>query len=118
MDRYIVTKCRKSDYPNPISVKEGDSVFCVKSSEDQSEWSDWIFCRANEQEGWIPKQILQEQKGIGHILEDYCAEEFDLIVGEILCAKKSMNGWLWCYKELNPDKLAWAPLNCMKKIAL
>lgn len=111
MKVYKVTKSRKSEFPNPITVTKGEEVLCIQESSQEGDWAGWILCQTKDNEGWVPHQIVSVKDKAGIIIEDYCAEEFDLEIGEILISKKEMNGWIWCHKENNSDKMAWAPLN-------
>lgn len=109
--KYVVTIGRKSEFPNPITVKKDELVECLQESDSNGEWAGWVLCRTKDNEGWIPKQIIHTtDDNAGIIEEDYCAEEFDLEVGEVLYSKRNLNGWIWCYKEGDASKYAWAPL--------
>lgn len=111
MKTYKVTKSRKTGSPNPITLRSGEEVLCIQESTKEDGWEGWILCRTNDNEGWIPHQIVTLNDKKGKIIEDYSAEEFDLEVGEILISGKEMNEWIWCHKESNPGKMAWAPLD-------
>ena len=111
MKTYRAVKRRKSDFPNPITVQKGEKVLCIQESNQEDGWEGWILCRTKDNEGWIPHQIVEVAGKAGVIVEDYCAEEFDLDLGDILVSEKEMNGWIWCHKEGYPDKRAWAPLD-------
>lgn len=116
MKLYEVTKSRKSEYPNPITVHKGEEVLCIEESNQEDSWAGWILCQTKDNEGWVPHQIVRVTNKAGLILEDYYAEEFDLEIGEILISNKEMNGWIWCHKESDSNKMAWAPLNHLKKL--
>ena len=114
MKVYEVIKSRKSEFPNPITVHKGEEVLCIKESYHEDSWAGWILCQTKNNKGWVPHQIVAANDKAGIILEDYCAEEFDLEIGEILISNKEMNSWIWCHKESNSNKMAWAPLNHLK----
>jgi len=111
MKKYKVIKERVSEFPNPITVKKDTKVECIEFSNSEGEWAGWVLCRTHNNEGWLPHQILSINESMGLVIEDYCAEEFDLKFGEILYTDKEINGWIWCYKRSDPGKYAWAPLN-------
>lgn len=117
MNKYQVITSRKSDYPNPISVSKGQMVKCLKKSDEDSEWSGWIYCESDHNKGWIPEQIIDLKGKMGIILEDYSAKEFYLEVDDILIEIKELNGWIWCFKSGHEDEKAWAPLDHLKLIA-
>lgn len=116
MIKYRVNKSRKSEFENPITVYKNEQVLCIEESNGDGDWAGWVLCKTESNQGWIPYQIIKRQGDIGIIIEDYCAIEFDLEVGEILVMEKKMNGWIWCYKESDPNIKAWAPLNHIELI--
>lgn len=116
MKTYQVIKARGTEFPNPVSVKEGECVECVEYSNAEGEWAGWVLCKTHDNAGWLPHQILKIEGSKGRVTEDYCAEEFDLEVGEVLYSDKEMNGWIWGYKKDHPQKYAWAPLNHIESI--
>ncbi len=116
MARYLVIKGRVTEFPNPVKVLKGETVECLEESNENGEWSGWILCKTINNEGWIPRQIVTRKNGKGTILEDYDATEFDLEVGEALAEEKSLNGWVWGYKEEEPQNKGWAPLNHIEAI--
>ncbi len=116
MNAYKVIKARETEFPNPVSVKAGEHVECIEFSNADGEWAGWVLCKTHDNAGWLPHQILKIKDSSGTVTEDYCAEEFDLEVGEVLYSDKEMNGWIWGYKSFDPNKYAWAPLNHIKRI--
>jgi hypothetical protein len=118
MSKYRVIKSRKTDSVNPIIVYEGEQVICIEESNEDGEWAGWIFCKSKNNEGWIPKQIINRNGDIGIILEYYNAREFDIELGEIIIMEKVLNGWIWGVKEDNPIAKAWAPLNHLEETEL
>lgn len=116
MKKYKVVKERESEFQNPLSVKKWEEVTCLEKSNPEGDWASWILCRTYDNEGWVPEQVVDIQEDFGLITEDYNAVEFNLVLNEILIKEKEMNGWIWCYKEEEPDKKAWAPLNHIKAL--
>lgn len=111
MIKYKVIKSRKTEFENPITVYKDQKVQCIEESNKDGDWGGWVFCKTENNQGWIPYQIIKRQGESEIILEDYYAIEFDLEVDEILVMEKELNGWIWCYKEREPNIKAWAPLN-------
>ncbi len=111
MRAYMVSKPRKSDYPHPIAVRKGEAVAILRESVQEDGWTGWTFCGTASGEGWIPRELIAVHDGTGILLDDYCAEEFDLETGDMLMPEKEINGWIWCAKAGRPDKMAWAPLD-------
>lgn len=116
MTRYLVIKGRVTEFPKPVKVLKDETVECVEESNEDGEWRGWVLCKTNDNEGWIPRQIIARNNRRGTILEDYDATEFDLEAGEILVEEKTLNGWIWGYKEGEPQKKGWAPLNHIEVI--
>ena len=116
MSRYKVVMARESEFKDPITVCKGEEVVCIEESDGDGDWAGWVLCKTQNNEGWIPYQIIERMDDKGKLLDDYCAVEFDLEMGEVLIMQKELNGWIWCYKEGVPEKMAWAPLNCIEAI--
>ncbi len=118
MSIYRVVKNRTSESEDPIQLKKGDLLRCMESSDSECDWPNWIFCKYKGQEGWVPSQIIRVEGNKGLITENYDAREFTVVVGEIYCAEKKLNGWIWAYKEGETDSYGWVPLNCVEEVSL
>jgi hypothetical protein len=116
MCRYKVVLSRRCESDNPITVYKDEEVKCLEESNPDGDWAGWILCKTTNNEGWIPYQIIDRVGNTGKMMEDYCAKEFDLNVGEVLIKQKELNGWIWCYKDGLSKDMAWAPLNCIEAI--
>lgn len=116
MRKYRVIKSRKTDSDNPIVVYKCMEVICVEESNENDEWAGWVLCKSENNNGWIPKQIINRNGNKGILLEDYDAREFDIEVDEIIIMDKELNGWIWGAKENDPTTKAWAPLNHLKEV--
>lgn len=113
MNKYQVIKSRKSEFENPIELIKNQRVDIIEKSNPLGDWAGWILCRTEDNEGWVPYQIIEEY---GIVKEDYNAVEFDLEMGEVLIEEKELNGWIWCWKEKETEVKAWAPLNHIEQI--
>jgi len=113
---YGVIKSRDSSSVNPIVLKKGDKVLCTEESDPKGDWAGWIYCISNDNEGWVPKQIINQNRDIGSVIEDYDAREFDIEVDEIIIMEKELNGWIWGFKKEDPLIKAWAPLNHLEEL--
>lgn len=105
----------KKSYPDPIIIHKGDEV-TVDLSITDTDWPDWIWCIAeNGKDGWVPVQILGDtthnssSKYKTVVLENYSANELTVEKGEILIGNRTLNGWVWCWKE-NDNTKGWVPL--------
>jgi len=113
--RYRVVKAYEDVPQNPISIEKGEILEVIEESDTGGDWPNWIFCRGNEKEGWIPKQILRLDGKRAVALESYTARELQLIIDEILLSEKELNGWIWCSRESSPELAGWAPLNHLRE---
>ncbi|GLO63696.1 hypothetical protein MACH09_42040 [Vibrio sp. MACH09] len=109
--KYKVVKDYQDAPESPIRIVKGETLQLVEESDSEGDWANWIFCRGENKEGWVPKQILVIDNGEVTVLKDYYAKEHNLIVDEILVKEYELNGWIWSKKLADLDELAWAPLN-------
>ena len=116
MCKYRVIERRRTNSDNPIIVYEGEEVICVEESNEDSGWPGWIYCKSENNAGWIPKQIVNRSGDIGLILEDYDARELAIEVDEIIIMDKTLNGWIWGAKTDEPLSKGWVPLNHLVKV--
>lgn len=122
MDRYIVVESWRSDYPNPVILKQGQKVVVDNTEKvDDPEWEGWVWCVTEDNAGWVPFQILdiddqnQSDKPEATVLEDYSAEELNVETGEFVKGERTLNGWLWCVNE--NDNCGWLPLRNIEIIS-
>lgn len=101
---------------NPIRLSAGETVEIKEESDPSGEWPNWLFCKGDCKEGWVPKQIIEASGEKGIVREHYDASEFNLVPGDIIVAEKELNGWVWGTKQNEPDRYGWAPLNCLERI--
>lgn len=115
MIEYRVIKSRKSVTDNPIIVNQSEEVICCEESSEDGDWAGWVYCKSQNNEGWIPRQIIDRCGDVGIILEDYDAREFDIQVDEIIIMDEKLNDWIWGSKKDDPLTKAWVPLNHLEK---
>jgi hypothetical protein len=109
--RYIVLREHASEYPEPIAFAKGTSLIVGERYEGPEEWSDWVFCEAEGQQGgWVPAQIIEiSGDNKARAREDYTAREMDVKVGEIVFGMRILNGWVWCENPSRGES-GWVPL--------
>jgi len=113
---YTVIK-EYNDAPDfPIRVEKGEKLQFIEESNPDGDWANWIYCRGNSKEGWVPKQILFIENDLVTIIQDYFAKEHTLSVDETLIKEYELNGWIWSKKLGGDNELAWAPLNHLSKV--
>ena len=100
-----------SEYPDPITLKKGAKLLVGQKYEGPEAWDNWLFCETEGQRGgWVPAQIIQmidETSGLA--LEDYTANELDVLEGQRLTSSRTLNGWAWC-TDPETSKSGWVPL--------
>lgn len=108
--KYLVITQHRSEYPEPITLGKGDLVEIGEEYEGEEGWENWHFCTlAGQAGGWVPGQIIERTDGnTGRVLEDYCAKELDVDVGETLTGLRELNGWVWCCKPAG-TQTGWVP---------
>ena len=114
--RYKAVKEYNDAPPNPISISRGEELVLVEESDPSGDWPNWVYCKGDNKEGWVPKQIVDAEGEKLISSEDYSAKEHDLKTGDILISTKELNGWIWSHKEQEPDMWAWAPLNHLQAL--
>jgi len=121
--KYIVKEDHRTEYPNPITLKQGEKIIVGKTSEETAgetpydeNWTNWIFCTKPDKsnEGWVPKQIVNIENDFGIITEDYSAKELDVDEGTIVEGIKELNGWLLS-KNSETNEIGWIPLDKLRK---
>jgi len=99
-------------YPDPISLKAGESLMI---SEKVDYWNGnrdwvWIWCTdARGKSGWVPKGLIDVQANslTGIARYDYTATELTVSIGDELVAEREESGWLWCTNS--QGKSGWIP---------
>lgn len=114
--KYKVVKEYNNAPDSPISIEVGEVLNFIEESNPKGDWPNWLFCRSESKEGWIPKQILEVGGNKVKVLKDYNAKEHNLKLDEVLVADYELNGWIWCYKEHHKGHYGWAPRNHLLKI--
>ncbi len=111
MTTYRVVKPYQSAYPNPIILKQGETV---TTSTRQTDWPGWVWCTtASGESRWVPDVYL-EQPGRQAVMRcDYNPIELSVQVDELLTVCEQVNGWAWCI-NINHQQ-GWVPLECLLK---
>jgi hypothetical protein len=114
---YIVTEDHKTEFPDPILLKQGEKVIITEEASEK--WPNWILCTKidGSNKGWVPEQIIKYENKYGTITEDYSAKELNIAKGTIVEGLKELNGWLWS-KDIKTNEFGWIPLGKTKKLKL
>ena len=117
---YIVIKDHRTEFTNPIELKQGEKVIIGEDPDPETTletWVNWVYCIKEDgsNEGFVPEQIIRKEDKNGIILEDYSAKELDIDKGTIVEGIKELNGWLWL-KNKNTNEIGWIPLENLEKL--
>ncbi|RCX06271.1 MULTISPECIES: SH3 domain-containing protein [Kosakonia] len=95
-----------SAYPDPIAVGKGERVLI---SHCDLQWRGWVWVTlASGKSGWAPQQLFAPLSAYeGTALDDYCAHELTVRVGETLTLIKALNGWYFARKT--DGEQGWVP---------
>jgi len=108
----IVTKDYTAQYPNPITLAQGEAATLDGREEPWEDNPAWIWVwgeNAAGKGGWIPRPLLRIEGSRGVALEDYDARELSVAAGERVAATRETCGWAWCVVDTN--RSGWVPLN-------
>ncbi|VEB97470.1 Variant SH3 domain [Cedecea lapagei] len=102
----IVTKKYLSAFPDPIQIKQHETVAI---SHSDLEWRGWVWVTLSSgKSGWAPQQIFRQAGQHRAVcLEDYNAHELSVNVDEKLSVKRSLNDWYWA--ETSGGEWGWVP---------
>ena len=111
---YILTEDHRTEFPNPIILKQGERV--IIGEESGADYPDWIFCIKidGSNKGWVPKQIIKYEDDYGNIVEEYSAKELNIDKGTVVEGIKELNGWLWS-RNKDTNEIGWIPMEKLKK---
>ena len=117
--RYIVIENYRTEFPNPISLKQGEKVLIGEDPYPEMNpdtWVNWVYCIKEDgsNAGFVPEQIIRKEDKNGIILEDYSAKELDIDKGTIVEGIRELNGWLWL-KNTVTNEIGWVPMDNLKK---
>ena len=117
---YIVIETHKTEFPNPIVLKQNEKVIIEDDPDPdthKSDWINWIFCAKMDgsNKGYVPEQIIKRENNYGIVIENYSANELDINVGTIVEGIKELNGWLWL-KNKATNEIGWVPTCKLKQL--
>ena len=95
----------KTQYPNPIQVKAGESVHVGRADNDDPGWR---WCRAADgREGWMPVELLSSQDSPAIVLRNYSAKELAVHLGEQVEIEEIRHRWVLVRNA--QGELGWIP---------
>ncbi len=102
----IIKKGHVSNYPNPISFDEGESLLI---GELDTEFPNWIRVQTIDgNEGWAPTQYIDLESSTA--IQDYSAYELNVNIGDCVNVLFELNEWSMI--ESTIGKQGWIPNNC------
>ncbi|MHA6194827.1 SH3 domain-containing protein [Pseudomonas wadenswilerensis] len=119
--QFIVIEAHCNEFPAPITFVEGTSLTVGEVYQGDEGWDDWYFCEAaGQQGGWVPGQVIELlAPGEGVALQDYTAQELDVVEGESVSGGRHLNGWVWCTRAVARAGLptsGWVPLRNLRSV--
>ena len=109
---YLVTKAYEATYPDPITMRAGDSI---EVSDKEDNWQGWLWVWCTNQSGksgWVPRGYVVQVEGVWRARYDYAAVELSVAVGEMIVVSQQESGWLWSTNE--HGKSGWVPAENVK----
>ena len=92
----VATQDYVAQYPDPITVSEGDRV---RVDREDDEFRSWWWCVAEDgRAGWVPGDLLEPAPAPGstaRLRTDYTARELSVRRGTPLAALEERAGWLF-----------------------
>ena len=105
MSVHHVVRPHVCTYPNPLSVRAGETV---TTGRQDTEWPGWTWCTAaNGLCGWIPEGYLKREGIQAILLKDYRATELSVSEGDPVKVKEVESGWAWCVSANGEE--GWLP---------
>ena len=112
----IVTKDYSAEYPDPITLAEGEAATLDGREEAWEGNPDWVWVwgeNAAGKGGWIPPAWLRIEGSRGVALEDYDAHELSATVDERVAILREACGWAWCVAD--GGRTGWVPLSHLRR---
>lgn len=103
-------------YPNPIKLKEGETVLIEKWEPKDSQWAGWAFCIDQRGiKGWVSETYLYVKGNSAVAARDYDATELTVQCNEMVKVHHQEFGWAWV--ENSEGAQGWVPLKILKMSA-
>ena len=112
MPIHRVTQPYQSAYPDPIILKQGETL---TTSDRQTDWPGWIWCTtASGESRWVPDAFVNVSPGQATMRRDYNPIELNVQPGDRLTAIETINGWAWCADAARQQ--GWVPQECLQPL--
>jgi len=112
----VVVKDYTAQYPDPISLVEGETATLDGREEPWEDNPDWLWVwgkNAAGKSGWIARPLLRIERSRGIALEDYDARELSVAAGEQVAVSRETCGWAWCL--IDENRSGWVPLSHLRR---
>lgn len=111
---YKVIRIWRASTDKPVEVVPGAFVeLDLSRRENHPDWQGWVWCKAEDKEGWVPEQILEFQAGSSgagaRVTCHYTARELSVDEGDVVTIIEMLNGWAWVENVSNQEQ-GWVPL--------
>lgn len=82
----------RPQYPDPLRGTAGDRVSVGREDAD---FPGWKWCTAKDgRQGWVPVDLLSNDRTEAKLLEDYSARELAVRAGEVVTVEDDRHAWL------------------------
>lgn len=115
MTHYLVQSAHRSNYPNPIAFRQGESLRLGKRDD---EYPGWVWTTTTDgNQGWAPLALMVvDSDGVqAQASEDYTAWELNTEVGERVRLQRELNDWGWVVGA--DGEAGWVPLATLQRVA-
>jgi uncharacterized protein YgiM (DUF1202 family) len=113
MRKAKVIKSRRSEYPDPLIIKQGQKL---RTEKKDTEWPGWTWCiDEGGKAGWVPFSYLQITGETAKAIRNYDATELTVKAGAELKLIDEEARWYWC--QDSSGKEGWVPAECISVIA-
>jgi SH3-like domain-containing protein len=113
VNRVIVARAHRSNYPEPVRFRRGDAVGL---GETDPEFPGWIrITDPRGRVGWAPEVSLDRQGPHEAIATaDYDGTELDVSPGDQLTVERELAGWYWVCND--KGELGWVPIDSTRPL--
>ncbi len=113
MTTRTVSRAHRSNHPDPIALRAGDTVKVGEVYQDDPDWPGWVWCThaRTGKSGWVPVQLIDRDGDAGTALEAFTAFELDVSPGQRVTVHRALNGWSWV--EDDAGRQGWVPDRCL-----
>ncbi|MTD14648.1 hypothetical protein GIS00_11910 [Nakamurella sp. YIM 132087] len=108
MEPFVAAVAADHEIPDwaPISVRVGDHV---QVGDRDTTWPAFVFVTVATGKGWVPERLLDDQRPVARVLQDYDTRELPVSAGDrvVVTIDDAESGWCWCTND--DGRAGWVP---------